>query len=337
MVMGSDENALITVIIPAYNAEKQLYRAVESVLGQTYKNLEILIIDDGSQDGTGAIADSYAKSDSRIVVFHVENGGEARSRNLGLSKAKGDYIAFCDADDYMHPEMLEKMYGAIIRDSSDIAICSWKYVDENGVKLNWRTPNLKSCVMSSREAQIQFLQSGNIEGFCWNKLFRKQLYGAAGDIQYDVRRLSYCDILANYRVIQNAKRVSYLGEQLYDYYQISTACTHTPNIKKNYDYVETMEEVFAEATAAGLVNQGKIYKTYRLITHLFGMVKNRKLYDEDAFYKHFIMVYDKHLRVAFPKKIYYAIRYPLENPLKFAMKAWMVKVFYRRCSKKCNK
>lgn len=329
MDMYIDKEGLITVIIPAYNAEKHLHRAVESLINQIYSNLEILIIDDGSKDATGTIADIYAFKDSRIKVVHVENGGEAKARNLGIRVAAGNYIAFCDADDYMHPDMLRKMYYAILQDGSDMAVCSWKNVSEEGTELSWRKPNLNTCVLSSKEAQKYFLQSGNIEGFCWNKLFKKKLYMDA-EVLYDKKRLSYCDILANYKLIKASGKVSYIGEQLYDYYQLSTACTHTMNIRKNYDYLETLREVYDEAVQSGLKRSAIIYTVYRLDKQLFEMYKEKQLYDEKAYNDFFIRAYEGFLDVFWAKKVNFAIKYPLESPLKFIVKEWIVMKEYKR-------
>ena len=166
-------NSLISVIIPVYNAEKYIARSIDSVKNQTYSNLEIIIIDDGSNDKTGIIVDKYLGNNSRIRVYHVKNGGEAKSRNLGLKYAQGDYIAFCYAGDYMYPKMLEKMINAICQDGSDLAICAWRNVDEKGNELPWKKSKLQTRVVSGYLAQKKFLLTGNIEGFCWNKLFPK--------------------------------------------------------------------------------------------------------------------------------------------------------------------
>lgn len=103
-------NDLISIIVPVYNAEIYLATCIESILQQTYTNLEILLIDDGSTDASARICDNYAVCDKRIKVFHKDNQGIASARNIGLFHARGTYIAFCDDDDYMHPNMLEYLY-----------------------------------------------------------------------------------------------------------------------------------------------------------------------------------------------------------------------------------
>lgn len=115
---------LISIIVPVYRTEKFLPQCIESILAQTYQNLEIILIDDGSPDRSGAICDKYAEQDKRIIVIHKENGGVSSARNAGLKIAKGEYIGFVDSDDYIAPDMYEYLYGLIIRENVDIAMCN---------------------------------------------------------------------------------------------------------------------------------------------------------------------------------------------------------------------
>ena len=104
---------LISVIVPVYNIIEYLPRCVHSITSQTYENLELLLVDDGSTDGTGELCDRLAAEDGRIRVFHKENGGSSSARNLGISQAKGEYLGFVDSDDYVEPDMYERLYGGI--------------------------------------------------------------------------------------------------------------------------------------------------------------------------------------------------------------------------------
>lgn len=315
--------------MPAYNAAGNINRALTSVISQTYENLEIIVINDGSDDNTGKIVDSYAEVDSRIRAIHKENGGEAKARNLGVSLATGDYIGFCDADDYMHTDMIEKMMTRIMEDETEIVICSWKNVDEYGNKLSWKETDLCSCVLSPQQAQIQFLTTGNIEGFCWNKIFKKTLF-EDNHIQYDESRLSYCDILANFKMLGGAKSVSYIEESLYDYYQLSTACTHVANIKKDIDYYETLKEVCKVARKTLEHSTCEIYTVNRMNKHLFNMFKCIDVYNINEYKKYFIQAYDEYLHVGLLTKFFYAIKYPLEMPLKFIVKEGIVMILYKK-------
>ena len=126
-------NDLISIIVPVYKAEKYLRRCVDSILAQTYQNIEVLLIDDGSPDNSGEICDEYAEKDSRVRVFHKPNGGVSSARNLGLKEAKGDYIGFVDADDYIDKTMYEVLLCNLIKENSDISICSYNQEDSNGI------------------------------------------------------------------------------------------------------------------------------------------------------------------------------------------------------------
>lgn len=118
---------MISVIIPIFKAEKFLHRCIDSILAQSYTGFELLLIDDGSPDNSGVICDEYAAKDSRVRVFHKENGGVSSARNLGLDNAVGDYIAFCDADDYVSEDWLKCFADAVI-DSLDIAFQGYNFL-----------------------------------------------------------------------------------------------------------------------------------------------------------------------------------------------------------------
>ena len=123
---------LISVIVPIYNIKEYLERCIDSILAQTYQNLEILMVDDGSTDGTEVLVDEIAHKDARIRVFHKENGGSSSARNLALREAKGEYVSFIDSDDYIEPDMMEKLYEAIQRSGMPVAQGAREEIDEQG-------------------------------------------------------------------------------------------------------------------------------------------------------------------------------------------------------------
>lgn len=121
----------ISVIIPVYNTEKYLHRCIDSILAQTFTNFELLLVDDGSTDNSGKICDEYAKKDSRVRVFHKENGGVSSARNVGLDNARGEWIAFVDSDDWIEHTMYKSLYDKVILESADIAYCEMRMVYED--------------------------------------------------------------------------------------------------------------------------------------------------------------------------------------------------------------
>lgn len=171
-------NPLITVIIPIYNAEKYLINCIESVINQTYKNTQILLVNDGSTDHSGQICDEYQKVDSRIKVFHKENRGVSRARNFAISKADGEYMCFVDADDEIEAHMLEELYKCIINNAADLSICGHKSVCIE------KNDKIAVCyhICTSFQGSIQqfltviddFLASESIQGPC-GKLFRTEI------------------------------------------------------------------------------------------------------------------------------------------------------------------
>lgn len=119
---------MISVIVPVYNVEEYLPTCIESILNQTYKDLEILLIDDGSTDNSGRICDEYAKRDNRCIVIHQPNKGVYNARNTGLEHVKGEYISFIDSDDYIHPQMLEILYETLQKEDYDFSMVAYKKV-----------------------------------------------------------------------------------------------------------------------------------------------------------------------------------------------------------------
>ncbi len=142
-------NKLISVIVPVYNIESEyLERCIGSICGQTYQNLDIILVDDGSTDGSGSICDRFATEDSRVRVFHKENGGSSSARNLGIKEAKGEYIGFIDSDDYIEPDMYELLVGAVEKYNAPMAQISRDEIDETGMRM----PDI--CVPPKEELRI---------------------------------------------------------------------------------------------------------------------------------------------------------------------------------------
>ena len=125
---------LISIIVPVYNVEQYLDDCLISIINQTYKNIEIILIDDGSTDKSGKICDEYAKKDSRIIVIHKENGGVSSARNAGLRIAKGAYIGFVDPDDWIAEDMYEVLYSNAKKYDADVSVCKYKIVKNNSIK-----------------------------------------------------------------------------------------------------------------------------------------------------------------------------------------------------------
>lgn len=165
-----DAKPLVSVIVPVYNAEKYLKRCVESILQQTMEDFELILVNDGSNDFSGEMCDSYAITDSRVRVFHKENGGVSSARNVGIENALGVYSIQVDSDDYISSEMLECLHAKIIKNDSDIIICDY-FLDNGKNKKIITQGNFKSNI-----ELISMLLTGELHGSMGNKLIRTSLY-----------------------------------------------------------------------------------------------------------------------------------------------------------------
>jgi len=195
--MNSYYEDLISVIVPVYNAETFLEKCVSSIQAQTYTNLEIILINDGSSDSSGAICDSIAEKDSRVRVKTKKNGGVASARNLGLDEARGEYIAFVDHDDTIDPDMYERMYKRIKETDSDICICGFKMIYSNYERII-RVPHEHK--LSPAEYYETMLGSFRKVSLCfqilWNKLIRRDLISHQ-ELNYPPIRLNEETIIAD--------------------------------------------------------------------------------------------------------------------------------------------
>ncbi len=168
----------ISIIVPIYNVEKHLDRCVASIVVQTYKNIEIILVNDGSTDNSPAICDDWAKKDNRIRVIHKENGGVSDARNVGVAAATGEYIGFVDSDDYIEPNMYEHLFCLVAENNADIALCSSDRIGENGEVLFTLNKEVEG-VISSREAIERYanalVKAQYYYSTLWNRLIKKQL------------------------------------------------------------------------------------------------------------------------------------------------------------------
>ena len=159
-----------------YSVEKYLNKCVDSIINQTYQNLEIILVNDGSPDNCGSICEEYALKDQRIKLINKENGGLSDARNFGLDIATGDYICFIDSDDYIDNYYIEKLLYNIIETNSDISVCDFWYIDEFGKK--WARKEKEEKIYTSFEAiKDIFTTLQNTEVMVWNKMYKRSLFG----------------------------------------------------------------------------------------------------------------------------------------------------------------
>ena len=200
--MRNTENfPLISVIVPVYNVKDYLERCLQSICGQTYRNLEILLIDDGSSDGSGELCDLFARKDARVKVVHQKNAGQSAARNRGLEMAQGEYLGFVDSDDWIEPDMYAFLYRLLAKNDADISICS--HYMETGVKTRVKHSSGRSTVFSREEAIRTLVRDKRIRNYMWDKLFKRSVFEG---IRFPVNRI-YEDIVVSYQLFYKARKV----------------------------------------------------------------------------------------------------------------------------------
>ena len=226
---------LISVIIPVYRVEEYLRRCVDSVLAQTYENMEVILVDDGSPDGCPAICDSYAASDSRVRVLHQENAGLSGARNAGIDASSGKWLAFVDSDDYLAPHFLERLYKACIDTDSELGVCRWEYV--KGEPIPERGSG-EVRVYTGREMLANlYTPDGAYFVVAWNKLYRRELFQ---EIRYPQGRI-HEDEATTYRIYDRTERAAYVDSSLYGYFVTPSSITRGFNPKR-MDWVRAVAE-----------------------------------------------------------------------------------------------
>lgn len=207
---------LISVIVPVYRVEKYLERCVKSILSQTYKNLEVILVDDGSPDQCPAICDACAEKDVRVKVIHQENKGLSGARNAGIDAASGEYLAFVDSDDYVSPHFIEELYQLLQDTGCAIGQCRFSYVKGDGLV---EEGDSAFCIYRG-ESLMEQLYGPEEKATCfvvaWNKLYRAELFKETG-IRYPEGRI-HEDEATTYRLFHEAKKLAFLDRALYGYY-----------------------------------------------------------------------------------------------------------------------
>ncbi|MCO7124213.1 glycosyltransferase [Sporolactobacillus shoreicorticis] len=208
---------LISVIVPVFNVEKYLSRCVQSILHQTYTNLEILLIDDGSIDHSGEICDHFALQDNRVKVIHKKNGGLSDARNVGLTTASGSYISFIDSDDFIHKDMLHIMIDTSIHHQSDVVEVGYREVFNDQNALTDQISNTPNDVTSyeTKNAVVNCLLNHHSIINVWNKLYKKELWD---HIRFPVGKF-YEDYFVTYKIINSVNKVVEINQEMYFYFQ----------------------------------------------------------------------------------------------------------------------
>lgn len=228
---------LVSIIIPVYNVEKYLQACVESVMNQTYTNIEIILVDDGSTDSSGAMCDNLKMQDSRIHVIHKKNGGLSDARNIGLESSKGDYVVFIDSDDIVSHKLVDYLYSLLKKTNSEIAICNPVHCyPDMSVEFSEET---HCFVYNSEEAITEMLYQKSFLVAAWGKIYKKKFFT---DIKFPYGML-FEDSAIMYKIFDQANRVAYGNACLYGYMHRGNSITTRRFDKRDCDILVISKDI----------------------------------------------------------------------------------------------
>lgn len=288
------EKELISVIIPVYNIEGYLLRCMETIAAQSYRNLEIILVDDGSTDMSGKICDSYAEKDSRVIVIHQKNQGLFAARNSGQRAAKGEYLMFVDGDDYLHVDAIRAMHEAINQNGGcDLAMCDRKFTERFDENIYEEGTNKLTDLSQEELITNMFTHDDSVLFvYQWNKLYRKELIENIWSLNYYMTE----DFDYNFRVYLKVKRAVWIHRILYFYVQRKGSIVHSSDVI-NYHYINMIALLFDNYQ--NLSNNQSIYsrlllkKMYRKMAFFKGKIWKTKV--EPRLYKR-LLEYEKATR-----------------------------------------
>ena len=271
------EEKLVSVIVAVYNIEEYLPRCIDSILAQTYRNLEIILVDDGSTDSSGGICDDYAQKDRRIKVIHKKNGGLSDARNAGLDKVSGDYIGFVDGDDWIDEDMYRAMYEACEKEKAQRAACRYKQITRSGII----DASAGNSVSLSKAEALEIYVCGDerylIYNSVWSKLFAKELIFG---MRFPVGKNSE-DIMFTTKAFCKMERLAYLDKAYYNYVldREGSIMNEKAGERRIKDEIPFWREQIAYIREAGMpaLSDKAAYHFYRrMLFYYIDFMENRK-------------------------------------------------------------
>lgn len=233
------EEDLISVIVPVYNVEKYIKNCIDSIINQTYKNLEIILIDDGSKDNSGKICDEYTKLDNRIKAIHKKNGGLSDARNVGIDNATGKYITFIDSDDYVENDYVEYLYKLIKKYNVKMSISSYKVICKNETKIIDMAKNNKDEKLKTQECLRKMLCEKGFTVSACTKMYEKSLFS---DIRFPLGKLCE-DNGTTYKLILKCENIIYGNKSNYHYYKRNNSIMTSKFTKHRLDIIDLTDEM----------------------------------------------------------------------------------------------
>lgn len=266
----------ISIIVPVYNAELYIHKCIDSILNQTFKEFELILVNDGSTDNCGKICEDYAFKDNRIIVIHKENGGQATARNMGLDIAKGDFIGFIDSDDWIEPDMYQLLYDLCIDYNSDIANCTTFIYFKNRTVINGEYPLV---IHDRKQAMATMLEGKLYDEVLCTKLIKRSLLET---IRFPIG-IYYEDTAFTYQIIHKCQKLVSIGAPKYHYvkHENSTMDRAVQNLKtdavkiydKIYKFVKLHYPESTNLVALKLANNSMVILNLILASSNFNLYK----------------------------------------------------------------
>ncbi len=285
--MMNDElrrNPKISVIVPVYNSEFYLEKCIDSIMNQSYKNLEIILIDDGSTDQSCEIVKLYAQKDQRIILKRQDNAGESAARNNGLKLATGEYIGFVDCDDWIEPDMYECLVEQAVKENADIVISGW-YKDTEYESNKIRNEKEVRERVFSGETLLRYLyerDSYREFAYMWDKLYKKELFHDENGetILFDENLKLGGDVLCLGRIALNVKKAVYVDKAFYHYIQRKESGCHTEDISRHLDWLQAYIQLIAIFYEKG-INEEIINLLKRFLVYHSAVTADMAYHQED--------------------------------------------------------
>ena len=276
-------NDLISIIVPVYNVEKYIEKCVNSIINQTYRNIEIILVDDGSKDRSGEICDELKLKDNRIKIIHKQNGGLSDARNAGMKIANGNYIGFVDSDDYIKEDMFETLYELCKKYNSDISIVSYYEIYHD--KVIGVRDSKKLYELNKIDAMKEILIDRAIQSYAWNKLFKRELFE---QIEFPTNK-NFEDIATTLLLFERADKVVLLEDPKYYYVRRDDSIVGNRNYKTYKDYLDVIYDKYLYLD--GKYKELDLYNAYNFVINMIWVYTIIVAYDLDKLYPEFEKLY----------------------------------------------
>ena len=314
----------VSIIVPVYNVEEYLNKCLESLVNQTLKDIEIIVVNDGTKDNSQKIIDDYAKKYPKLIKsYKKENGGLSSARNYGLKYAKGEYIAFVDSDDYVEHDMYEKMYNKAKTNDFDIVACDLYYIYSN--KKENAYSQVKCDIMDKNRIKKAML---NIYPAAWNKIYKKELFN--NDIRFK-EKVWFEDVEFLYRLFPYINSIGVVKEPLYNYLQRDGAITHTFD-ERLFDYITNWNGIIDFYKNNNLYLEYKKELEYCYVRYLYATFVKRAINfkNKDMYYKSVSLAIEN-VKSKFPKYRYNSYFYiSIKGIYLLLFNKYIAKIIYKK-------